>query len=286
MNKSKLLTILIVTIGLAFSACDQIDGEVTEPNAPITGTQKVLLEEFTGQKCGTCPNAHEQVKMLLESYGDNVIPVAIHAGHFSKTNATYPVDYTTPVGDEIHDHFSGAINNFYPIGFLNRTEFGGTQAVEYGAWSARVFELLSQQPPLVMEMETQFDVDSRVLEIDLEMQYFKKGDADHRLVVLITEDSLISPQLNYRLLNDPNPPPGFIDLEYVHKHVLRAPVTDGGQFGIPVKGNDIFVGERISHQLSYQLPAEYNAANCNVVAYVMKITDMAVLQAEQVSVTP
>lgn len=285
MNKFRLLSCLILTLGLAISACDRIEGEKIEPNAPIRGTQKVLLEEFTGQKCGACPNAHQQIETLLENYGDNLIPISIHAGHFAQTNATYPDDYTTPIGDEIHETFRNSINN-YPVGFLNRVEFNGTPAVEYGAWSSRVFELLSQEPPLVMELATQFDQDSRILEIDLEMQYFKKGDAGHRLVVLITEDSLISPQLDYRLINDPNPPVDYIDLEYEQKHVLRTSITDGGQFGIPVKGNNIFVGERISHQFSYALPPELNARHCHVVAYVMNGPDMVVLQAEDASVIP
>ena len=40
----------------------------------------VLVEEFTGQKCINCPEAHEELAKIQKEYGeDNVISVCIHA---------------------------------------------------------------------------------------------------------------------------------------------------------------------------------------------------------------
>ena len=286
MNKNLFSAVLLLALGWALSSCDIIQGEKTEPNPPISGSQKILLEEFTGHQCGGCPNAHRMIETLLESYSDNLIPVAIHSGHFSETDADFPADYTTPLGDEIHDQFPEAIQNRYPIGFLNRQSFNGSPALEYSTWSGRLFEIINQDAPLVMDIKPQYEASSRELAIEVESQYFSEGDADHRLVVLITEDSLVSPQVDYALANLPNPPADLTEPNYVHMHLLRGPVTDGGQYGIPVKGNDIFVGEKLSHRFDYRLPTEWRATHCHVVAYVLKGSDLTVLQAEQTSLIP
>ena len=69
---------------LAFTSCDVIgDTErFTEIEMPVF-ERRVLLEDFTGQKCRNCPKAHREISSLKEVYGDNLIAVSIHAGGYA-----------------------------------------------------------------------------------------------------------------------------------------------------------------------------------------------------------
>ena len=48
---------------------------------PADAARKVLIEDFTGQKCVNCPKATDEIHVLQETYGeDNIIAVGIHSG--------------------------------------------------------------------------------------------------------------------------------------------------------------------------------------------------------------
>ena len=58
--------------------------------------KKILLEDYTGHKCGNCPRAAEKAEELKEIYGDQLIPIAIHAGFFaSDFGGNFTTDFTS-----------------------------------------------------------------------------------------------------------------------------------------------------------------------------------------------
>ena len=86
--------------------------------------QKVLIEDFTGHKCQNCPEAAEELHILQDSYENQVIGIAIHAGFFAEPNSAVApfltTDFRTEKGTEIHDFFGA---NAYPVGMVNRVDY-------------------------------------------------------------------------------------------------------------------------------------------------------------------
>ena len=122
-------------------------------------------------------------------------------------------------------------------------------------------------------MTSSFDANNRQMDLDVNLEYFTEGDATHQIVVLITEDHIISKQNDYSLAS------GHVDA-YEQNHVLRTVVTPG-VYGIPVKGSEIFLGEKISKTFSFILPAEFVAENWHVVGYVLTSDTHEILQVEE-----
>ena len=95
MRISRLFILLFIATSLLYS-CDQVDvtnryvdvstnqpdSSDSMPDSAIVFERTVLLEEFTGQKCTNCPDAHRMVAQLINQYGDRLISVAIHSGGF------------------------------------------------------------------------------------------------------------------------------------------------------------------------------------------------------------
>ncbi len=269
---------LVIAAALAFllTACNVVEGPKVDPSGFSGSANKVLLEDFTGHTCGYCPRAHDKAAELHDTYGENLIVVAVHAGDFAKIVPGYTRDFNTEMGTAIYDAYAPPS---LPIGLINRRKFGTSELTEDIDWGTHVSTVLSEAAKLRIEMMSTFDENTRQLEIEANLEYFTTGTADHKLVVLITEDSIISKQKDYRL-----PAPQYNE-NYVHNHVLRSAVTPGN-FGIPVKGDAIFLGEKISKTFTFDLPNDHVAENCHIVAYVLDAATQEILQAEQITLMP
>jgi hypothetical protein len=80
--------LLPLVAALLATGCDVISPPYTEESPADTGTagafvQKVLLEDYTGFRCGNCPEAHERAQELQARYPGRV------AGTASFTDLAY-----------------------------------------------------------------------------------------------------------------------------------------------------------------------------------------------------
>ena len=96
-------TLLSVAI---LNSCDYVH-DATEVSTNTTGGgtpgvvyRKVLVEDYTGHKCGNCPAAALKLLHLDTTYEDKVIPLAVHAGFFATTNAQYPTNLLSTAGTD------------------------------------------------------------------------------------------------------------------------------------------------------------------------------------------
>ena len=71
-----------VLLGGALSSCSDLDEQERFVYIkPADAARKVLIEDFTGQRCPNCPKATDEIHHLQETYGeDNIIAVGIHSG--------------------------------------------------------------------------------------------------------------------------------------------------------------------------------------------------------------
>ena len=77
----KIFPLIVASVAMFLSSCANVDeGDRYIKVESSDAKRAVLVEEFTGQKCINCPEAHEELTKIQKEYGeDNVISVCIHA---------------------------------------------------------------------------------------------------------------------------------------------------------------------------------------------------------------
>ena len=115
----------------------------------------VLVEEFTGQKCINCPEAHEELAKIQKEYGeDNVISVCIHA------SALAVAPLKTSVGEEYFKHWNG---DKLPCAVINRN----TSALGVSAWAGVINSELQKTTTVKLSMANSYNAANRQLSIDV-----------------------------------------------------------------------------------------------------------------------
>ncbi len=253
-----LLSFILVT---AFSACYEpvIDIPLVEPQ---TGDRYILLEEFTGVRCVTCPQGAAEIANLKSFYGKNLIPVAIHAGFFAVKYPGSRYDLKTSNGQSLHDWF-GAPDG-YPSAVINRQVFAGESGLHLGRnqWANYISQQLQVIPKVKLSMRANFNESTRQLEVTVDVEAQEDINRDLRLSVLLKEDNIVDIQA------DVNAPGGLVP-QYNHKYVLRDMLTNfDGNF----LTNRMRFKDKVSQTLVYQVPDEENgwwkAGDMQIVAFV------------------
>ena len=283
-----IIFICIIFVGLF--ACDKIEDPFIEYNekcgdaslpVPI---KQILIEEFTGHQCGYCPEGARTIDLLKELYCDHIIPVAIHAGYFADVKEygnEYMYEYRTYDGDMIDTYFE-ASSSGVPNGMINRKEFNGDVTLNPANWAIEVVDLLfidivemiSVEPVMDIKINTSYILETRELEIDVDVIFIESMNTELMLSVYYVEDSIVSWQKDYSLPNAEQ------DVEfYSHNHVLRDAVN--GTWGDQVLSGQVNVGEVKSKSYSYVIDEEWVVENSSIVAFVYRSDTKEVLQARQ-----
>ncbi|MDE6358047.1 MAG: Omp28 family outer membrane lipoprotein [Duncaniella sp.] len=253
---------------MALQSCDDVDtSDRFIETAPVDVARTVLLEDFTGQNCINCPAAHETVHALVEQYGDNIIPVAVHSGGLAisvdRTNFEYNfVGLMTEDGNTYDKRF----NTFqtWPAGTVNR---GAT--LSHSDWAAAVRTAITEEADLSIDLSAK----TANGKVEIETTLRPSANLSGSLQLWITEDGITARQ---KLLN------GTTDSEYVHNHVFRAAVN--GTWG---EAMTLTSGVHTSASHSIEIrntdKERWNANNLTVVAFFYNET--GVLQAAKAKVT-
>lgn len=274
---------ILVFGGLLLQSCDKIEGPIKEnySTGPVDTTKiqrMVLVEEFTGNKCGNCPEGAEILERLRDTvFAGRVITIAVHAGSFAVPNAggtKYRADYRTSTGEALNTKF-GIVS--YPSAAIARVqEAPGDYSYTTAQWSTQIqAELDKGEPNAGISITPNFNSGTRELSVQTQVYYKNAGsNASDYLVVYLTEDSLVSNQKDYRL------PQGNQDITaYNHKHVLRAALS--GDYGDQVSSTAVAQGQKVTKTFTYTLPAEVVWKNCHVVAFLTNYDSGEVLQAAE-----
>jgi hypothetical protein len=242
-----------------------------------TLVRKVLIEDYTGHTCGNCPEAAlaiEQIKGL--SFGDQVVPVAVHAGFFAWTSGSlYSTNFQTATGTT-YDNFFGisAVGN--PNGMVNRMDYNTSHIKPHGSWSTIVSGIVNTDPDVNIEINNTYDSNTKQLITNVETKFLNSMNGTYKLVVLLIEDSIVAPQKNYALPSPSN------DTFYVHRHVLRDVINTA--WGDTVGTGTISAGLVTPKNYVYNGLASnssWKPNKCYVVAYVYDVSNYRVIQAEE-----
>ncbi|HRH09993.1 MAG TPA: Omp28 family outer membrane lipoprotein [Bacteroidia bacterium] len=279
MNK---LSFLALFVAIAFTACDKVKnpiqtstGSTTNNNNPSTLVRKVLLEDYTGHKCGNCPAAAIVAESLSEQYAGKVIPIAVHAGFFAKTTLQHPDSYTCTAGNEWDAGTGFGISTAgNPNGMVNRKDFPGHGLIQKeDKWPTTVALALNDPYILGLTLKTTYDGGTRVLNTEVKAKFATTYTNNVKLQVIFVEDSVIGAQTDY------SKNPDFIP-NYVFMHMLRGDLN--GPWGANLKNTPIANNDSVTVNLSpFNLGSQYKDKNISVIAFAYDATTKEVLQVEK-----
>lgn len=210
--KNTLKYLFLTLPAIAFTACDDIDtADRFIETAPVEVARTVLLEDFTGQRCSNCPEAHERIEALVEQYGDNIIPVSVHAGGLAisvdRTNFEYNyVGLMTADGSSYDSRYNTL--QTWPAGTVNR---GST--LNHSSWAAAIRNAISEETNLSISLTATVN-DGGTISIASTLKPTANLKGNYQL--WITEDGIVARQ---------KLPDNSDDNNYVHNHVFRAAVN-------------------------------------------------------------
>ncbi|MDD7257795.1 MAG: Omp28 family outer membrane lipoprotein [Prevotellaceae bacterium] len=258
----KKLIYILIGMALALTSCSEIDeSERLEYVKPAEVGRKILIEDFTGQKCVNCPKAVEEIEKLQKEYGaDNIIAVGIHSGPLGYRGNEKNVGLATETGDEYFKHWG---IEYQPQGLVNRQ--GGRLA--HTSWAKAVHDAISQKAPLTIDISNTYNEANHSVAIDVKATGVE-GSISGKLQVWILEDGIVAMQ---------KMPDGTTKSDYVHNHVFRTSVNN-------LWGDDVTLREGETKKSTYTLTLDkkWVADRLTVVAFVYN--DNGVQQVEKKSI--
>ena len=257
MKKHILLTLLL-SLPLLYSCSDEIPyGERYEELPSVDVKRSILLEDFTGQFCSNCPDAHQVISDLQELYGDHVIAVAIHAGHFGIAEDSNPnfVGLMQPEGNTYATHWGVEA---YPAGIINRT----SGLLKHTEWAAYARQTLVEEAMIDIQLDCKITADSTMIYINTMISSNMEEMKGNKLQLWVTESNINAVQQHG----------GTLNLNYLHNHVYRASVNGlwGEEANIPY-----------SNMHYIPLHENWDIENLSVVAFVYNDTDGVLNVTEQ-----
>jgi hypothetical protein len=279
--------LVIASLALAAVGCDQIEppyrsGTKVDTSGQGNKTvQKVLIEDFTGYRCGNCPAAADIAKQLEKIYPGRVYVLAIHSGQTfaAPRGSLYKRDFRTPEGEELFNTFLGATGG-QPNGMINRATAGASKIISPGGWGNELTTQLAKEPAAKITVETAFSNTDSLLTVTVNITYLKTGNPEHHLALYLSEDSILHPQVDYRLSAQGKDDD---DTNYVHMHMLRASIGQFGTWGESIGEQAANASLKKTYTLSFKGKA-WKPEHCHALAILHDKKAGDIIQVEQAHV--
>ncbi|MCX8081232.1 MAG: Omp28 family outer membrane lipoprotein [Bacteroidia bacterium] len=271
-----------------FLSCDKISNPIEKKEQAIGNNyvyknnyqknhfRKILLEDYTGHKCGNCPAAAIVAENLYNQYKDTLIILAVHAGFFAKTDAEYPTSYTTTCGN-IWDGPSGfnisALGN--PNGMVNRKNYGSGLVKNHNTWPSYVQLALNEPFEAKIYLNAGYDSAARSLIVKTGVKFLQNINGETKLCLVLYEDSIIGPQKDYTKNPDKVP-------NYVFMHMLRGDIN--GAWGETLKNNPSAGDSLYKEYLNIPVSANWKDKHLYLVGFVYHAGTKNIIQVEKLKI--
>lgn len=224
-----------------------------------SSTKNVLIEDFTGHRCGNCPTAAVIAHDLKEEYPGQVFVASIHSSlppYFFQSvteegDPEYPAyshNFRTEAGDQYPLDIGEFIGN--PEGLINRITDGAGQIWQFHpTWSQKVGEILDDNSPLLMNVQvnTNYYTETRGLFVHVQSESLANIEGRYNMVVYLIQNEIVDWQLDY--ISDPQ------NIEfYPHKDVLIDNIN--GTYGDQLFASTSVIGESFQNHYTYEVPEE------------------------------
>lgn len=245
-------------------SCDQIDPEhIHKPFTPSGGGKTVLIKDFTGVRCQSCPAAAETVHELQHQLGeDRVFVMGVHAGSLAIASGKFP-DFTTLEGTEWYGENSS--NPLFSVDHVALTD-GNTLYVDQ--IDMPVNDALSEYQLFDIFIMNKYDESSRQLMVESDVVASSDYNGSVYVTVCLVEDSIVGRQMT---LNG-------VDTAYVFRNVFRG--TLNGAAGDVFSEGQIYVNDEYIYKYTIDLDSTYNANQCSILTYVYEKNGGKILQTE------
>ncbi len=228
--------------------------------------RKVLIEEYTGTWCGSCPRmtaAIEEVRELSE----DVVVVAIHGN--SINTGTDPLAISE--GMFLKNYFEIP---YYPSGIINREETWEQVQPDY--------EPVIGQPLAFAgtNVATSIGINSQLIGVDMTVGIkviSEENLSSKKIIVFLIEDKVLFDQVNY-FNNVPESPwyqMGNPIIDFEHNDVLRESITE--PLGNTI--SNITALKEFSVNYTLTISEDYDATNLKIVAMIVN-EDYSVINAQ------
>lgn len=264
----KLYFFLLAALTLSFAACQQGGGS-DDPDKPVSGKypRKHLIEHFTGEECGYCPDGMASIEEFLASTKKDYIWVSHHYGYGTDE---YSIPANSTIGKKlgiqsapnvVFDRTKRRVNGNNAYGFHPGWLVEEKGAVPLNDADSAIANVV---------IESSFDAASRELKLTVKGNVLDETIESLRLSVLIKESGTVGAQLD------------FYDTwegwsEFRHVKTVRAMLS-------AAMGDIVEVSKgKYSADYTYSVPAKWVAENCMIVAYITDdaTTVQPIINAEQ-----
>lgn len=232
--------------------------------------RNILIEDFTGQRCNNCPRATEEIKVIkgLPGYEGRVVSIAIHTGFFAfPVAAPFDTDYRTDEGEAMNSFFKPG---GFPTGMVNRIDFPSDHFKSYTSWPEESAAFIEEEAALSIDISATYDAGNRQASITVDSEVFKDMVGDYNIVVLLAEDSIVSPQVT----------PTGNDLDYVHNYVLRK--STNSIWGESYITGSAAIGSELNYTTSVTLENEWRENHCRIIVFVYETTSQEIMHVDEV----
>jgi hypothetical protein len=257
----RILGLALVATGLLFAGCNKAEEEEEEEGASTSlevnvsqtpSTKTVLIEEFTGDRCGYCPYGHKYANEVSESLGDKCCVINYHV-----KLGELALHYRTQFGTTLNGNFNVENGSSgIPAALFNRTDFSGsggkitkginTSSNTYSSWANQV---AAQQACANIAATAVINKSSRQLTVRVKVYYTADGTgSSNKLNVAIIQNNIMGTQSGASA----NPAQGT-QSEYRHMEVFRDFLT--GQWGEAI--SPVTQGTTIDKTYTYTIPEAY-----------------------------
>ena len=254
----KILTILVLLSATLVASAQEV---------PSSFPRKYLMEHFTGDQCGYCPQGMFSMVEYIQNTSTPCIWVSHHYGY---NNDEYTISESAKIGSA--SGVSGAPNMA-----MNRTKIMGTTIAFHPGYLTEdgMAETIASKCDTMAEASVvinhTYNADTRELNVTVSGQVANTEVSEYLLTVLIKENGLVGKQADYYMSWKTD---GY--KEFLHPCVARD-VISASQLGDTV----LVTNQAYSKTYSYTVSDKWIAENCCVVAYITPLNKKPVINAEE-----
>lgn len=275
------------TITLFFIMLSSILVMAQLPVSHVAGKKQALIEEFTGNTCGYCPDGHKISDQITAALPGKAFAINIHAGSYATpSGSATSKDFRTTDGTAILALPNMKVTGF-PAGSVNRKvptsgspQSAGGFAMSRSYWSANVNTIITQNTYVNIAGQATLNPITRVMTINMEAYYTSNSPVSaNRISIALVQDDIIAYQGGSSYY-----PAMIVGNDYRHNHALRDILTSGAS-GETMTGANTS-GTTWSKSYTYTVAATYPSsgtkaipavlADLEVIAFITETTDNVV----------
>lgn len=267
-------------IDLSEKAIGLNDKTYIESNIPFPVKKKIFIEDITGVRCPSCPNAAVKISEIEDINPNKVITMSLYPNALAQFMTPWPgfEALNTNVADDIFAQIYGS-PGVLPAGGINRKIFSGESSLNlhYTKWSGYADKIKSEESPVIISGEVlEIDTIKNKVKIWVKITFVKNVKEEVNLSLFLTESKILSKQATSTVAKD----------DYQHNHVLRKSLTpfNGAPLKINASSNGNYeAGRTFEKSFEVEFNAKWKKENSAFVILVNRYDtgNKEVLQAEE-----